>query len=426
MKTFLNKVKDNKTKILKLLSLLLVVALISLITLGVLMLTGVLYYEDGFQFNGHIFDAFKGKWYGFIVFILVQSLLSILLCVIPGIAAGFVMFSTVLYPNPWQAFLLSYSCVIISSTLLYVIGRLGGYKICEKILGKEDCEKSLNLLRTRGTVYFPLMMLFPIFPDDALVMIAGVTKMKLRWFVPSIILCRGVGVATIIFGMSIIPFDSFVSAYDWMILATIGFFWIKEIFTVANFIDRYFERKRNPEKAVRFTFAIATSKNYLQLYRSLVTIIVSLGISFISFGYITEFYQWMIVITVVFFWVREFFIIADKIHDDIKYTQKMREAIASGLPIPPRPGSVNTFHSIATVILCSAIMVLHSVTFDHVLKLVVLVTVAFFWVREVFKLAYKIDRHIDMKRNERIAALNKEIERARTESLIFHKSSSED
>ena len=212
MKTFLNKVKDNKSKILKLLSLLLVVALVSLITLGVLMLTGVLYYEDGFQFNSHIFDAFKGKWYGFIVFILVQSLLSILLCVIPGIAAGFVMFSTVLYENPWQAFLLSYSCVILSSTLLYIIGRLGGYKICEKILGKDDCEKSLNLLRTRGTVYFPLMMLFPIFPDDALVMIAGVTKMKLRWFIPSIILCRGVGVATIIFGMSIIPFDSFVSS----------------------------------------------------------------------------------------------------------------------------------------------------------------------------------------------------------------------
>ena len=410
MKTFLNKVKDNKSKILKLLSLLLVVALVSLITLGVLMLTGVLYYEDGFQFNSHIFDAFKGKWYGFIVFILVQSLLSILLCVIPGIAAGFVMFSTVLYENPWQAFLLSYSCVILSSTLLYIIGRLGGYKICEKILGKDDCEKSLNLLRTRGTVYFPLMMLFPIFPDDALVMIAGVTKMKLRWFIPSIILCRGVGVATIIFGMSIIPFDSFVSAYDWMILATVGFFWIKEIFTVANFLDRYFERKRNPEKAVKFTFAIATSKNYLQLYRSLVTIIVSLGISFISFGYITEFYQWMIVITVVFFWAREIFIIADKIHDDIRYTKKMREAIASGLPIPPRPGSVNTFHSIATVILCGAITLVHFASFDSILKLIILVTLAFFWVREIFKIANKVDGYFNIKRKERNDALIREFE----------------
>jgi uncharacterized membrane protein YdjX (TVP38/TMEM64 family) len=248
MKTFLNKVKDNKTKILKLLSLLIVVALVSLITLGVLMLTGVLYYEDGFQFNSHIFDAFKGKWYGFIVFILAQSLLSILLCVVPGIAAGFVVFSQVLYENPWQAFLLSYSSVIIASTILYITGRFGGYKICEKMLGKEDCEKSLELIRTRGTSYFPLMMLFPIFPDDALVMIAGTTRMRLGWFIPSILIRRGIGIATIVFGMEIIPFDSFTGIYDWIILITVCFFWVQELFKLANKVDRYFVKKRQAEQ----------------------------------------------------------------------------------------------------------------------------------------------------------------------------------
>ena len=244
MKTFINKVKENKATILKLLSLLLIVGLVSLITLGVLFLTGVLNYDDGFVFNEHILDGFKGKWYGFIVFILVQTMLSMLLCVIPGVAAGFVMFSTVLYSNPWMAFLLSYSCVIISSTVLYIIGRVGGYKLCEKLLGKEDCEKSLELLRTRGTVNFPLMMLFPIFPDDALVMIAGVTKMKLSWFIPSILICRGIGAATIIFGMSIVPFDTFTSAFDWLILITVCFFWIKEIFKLANKLDHHFAKKQ--------------------------------------------------------------------------------------------------------------------------------------------------------------------------------------
>ena len=247
MKTFIDKVKENKGTILKLLSLILIIALISLFTLGVLMLTGVLNYDDGFVLNEHILDAFKGKWYGFIVFILVQTLLSMLLCVIPGVAAAFVMFSTVLYPNPWAAFLLSYSCVIIASTVLYIIGRAGGYRICEKILGKEDCEKSLNLLRTRGTVYFPLMMLFPIFPDDALVMIAGVTKMKLSWFIPSILVCRGIGAATIVFGMELIPFESFRGPYDWIILITVCFFWIQQLFKLANKLDRHFVKVRKIE-----------------------------------------------------------------------------------------------------------------------------------------------------------------------------------
>ena len=415
MKTFIDKVKENKGTILKLLSLILIIALISLFTLGVLMLTGVLNYDDGFVFNEHILDAFKDKWYGFIVFILAQTLLSMLLCVIPGVAAAFVMFSTVLYPNPWMAFLLSYSCVIIASTVLYTIGRLGGYKICEKILGKEDCEKSLDLLRTRGTVYFPLMMLFPIFPDDALVMIAGVTKMKLSWFIPSIIVCRGIGAATIIFGMSVVPFDTFTSAYDWLILVTVGFFWIMEIFTLANKVDRYFERKRNPEKNNR-RFSPTAPKNYLKLYRSLVTIIVSLGISFIAFGYITEIYEWMVIITVCFFWVRELFLIADKLHDDIVYNKRVREAIVNGTPIEPKVGSVNTFHSIATAILCTAITVIHLATFDNVIRLLVLVTISFFWIREIFKIANKVDDYFTIKRRDRNALVQEQIAKAKETS----------
>ena len=416
MKTFINKVKENKATILKLLCLLLIVALISLITLGVLMLTGVLYYDEGFVFNDHIFDAFKGKWYGFIVFILVQTLLSMLLCVIPGVAMAFVMFSTVLYPNPWAAFLLSYSCVIVASSVLYIIGRLGGYKICEKILGKEDCEKSLNLLRTRGTVYFPLMMLFPIFPDDALVMIAGVTKMKLSWFIPSIIICRGVGAATIIFGMSVIPFDTFTSPYDWLILLTVGFFWIKEIFALANKVDKYFERKRKSADSDN-RFSPANPKNYLKFYRALLSFIVGLGASFISFGHIDDFYQWLIVFTICFFWVREIFLVADKIHDNVQYTKKMYAAAKNGTPIPARAGSVNTFHSIATAILCGAITIIHFAVFDSILRLAVLISVSFFWVREVFKIAHKVDRYFEIKRNEKAAAINGAIVQTLEESM---------
>ena len=214
----------------------------------ILFATGVLHYDEGFVFNDHIFDSFKGKWYAFPIFILMQTVLSMLLCMIPGVAMALVMLSMVIYPDPVMAFLLSYTSVMVSSAVLYIIGRFGGYMICEKLLGKEDCEKSLNLLRTRGTVYFPLMMMFPIFPDDALVMIAGVTRMRLGWFIPSILVCRGIGAATIIFGMSVIPFERFTSPYDWIVLITICFFWIRELFKIANRVDRYFVKKRRAEE----------------------------------------------------------------------------------------------------------------------------------------------------------------------------------
>ena len=250
MKTIIKKVKENKAIILKLLALVALLAVVSLITLAVLFATNVLGYDGGFVFNKDLLNRFTGEWYGFIVLMLIQTVLSILLCAIPGVAMAFVMLSTeILYDdNPIMAFLFSYSCIIITSAILYILGRFGGYKICEKMLGKEDCEKSLELIRTRGTSYFPLMMLFPIFPDDALVMIAGTTRMKLGWFIPSILVCRGIGIATIVFCMELIPYTSFTSVYDWIILITVCFFWIQQLFKLANKVDRYFVKKRQAEQ----------------------------------------------------------------------------------------------------------------------------------------------------------------------------------
>ncbi len=245
MKTIMTKIKEKKDLIIKFSAMILFVVLISLVTLGILMMTGVLTYDKGFNFNTHIFDAFTGKWYAFIMFILVQTILSMLLCAIPGVAMGLIIVIKMIYSNaPWTAFFVSFSSVLLASTVLYAIGRFGGYKLCEKLIGKEDCENSLSLLRNRGTIYFPIMMLFPIFPDDALVMLAGVTKMKLSWFIPSIVLCRGIGILTIIFSFDIIPFDRFEGVYDWLILITVAFFWIREIFKLANKLDKKFDERR--------------------------------------------------------------------------------------------------------------------------------------------------------------------------------------
>ncbi len=244
MNSFIKKIKENKENIIKVLLMLLVLVTISLITLAILFATNVMYYDDGFVFNAELFNAFKGKWYGVIVFIVLQVFLSIFLCTIPGAAMAFVLLSHSLYPDePLTAFMLSFSSVIIASTILYILGRVGGYKICTRLLGKADCDRSLDLLRRRGTVYFPLMMLFPIFPDDALVMIAGTIKMNLAWFIPSIVVGRGIGIATVLLTMNIIPFERFTSIYDWLLFITFCVFWVTTIFKLANKLDAYLAKK---------------------------------------------------------------------------------------------------------------------------------------------------------------------------------------
>ena len=208
----------------------------------------VISFDGGLRFNSHLFESFKNSWYGWIIFILFQSALTILLCIVPGVSMAFIILCSTIYEAPWQAFIISFVSVIISSMFMYLLGHSGGYKLCSKLLGKDDCDKSLELLETKSIIFFPLMMLFPVFPDDALVMIAGTIKMKLKWFIPSIIIGRGIGIATIVFGFSLIPFETFTTLYDWIIFITICIVWIFVIFHFANKLNKKLESKKTEVK----------------------------------------------------------------------------------------------------------------------------------------------------------------------------------
>lgn len=235
----------NKKKILSLLLTVFIFFAISVISMLLFMAFGIMYFEDGMQINFEIFNSFRNSWYGSIIFILMQTVFTILLCFIPGTSMAFIILSQALYPSAWQAFLLSFASVMLSSSIMYITGRFGGYKICEKLLGAEDCEKASNLLNNKGVIFFPLMMLFPIFPDDALVMIAGTLKMSLKWFIPSIVIGRGVGIATIIFGLSIVPFDKFTSPLHWIIFILVCAVLIFLVFFLAHKFNKYMEKRRN-------------------------------------------------------------------------------------------------------------------------------------------------------------------------------------
>ena len=157
---------------------------------------------------------------------------------------AFIVLCTAIYPDPLESFLICFISVMIASFVMYFIGRFGGYKVCVKLLGEEDCQKAIQLLDVKSKVYFPLMMLFPAFPDEALTMLAGTLKMKLSWFAPAVVIGRGIGIFSIVYGISIVPFEQFVSLYDWLVFITVCAFWLVVIFFLANKLDKYLESKK--------------------------------------------------------------------------------------------------------------------------------------------------------------------------------------
>ena len=214
----------------------------------ILYLCGIIYFDEGIQINQVLFDSFKNTWYGYIIVIVAQVVITSLLSFVPGASMAFIILVKSMYENAVVAFFLSFGAVMLSSLMMYVLGRFGGYNLGKKIIGEEDCERASDLLNNKGLIYFPMMMMFPAFPDDALVMVAGTLKMSLKWFIPSIVIGRGIGVATIIFGLSLVPFDKFTSIWHWVLFVLLCAALVVLVFFLANRFNKYLEKKNSKSK----------------------------------------------------------------------------------------------------------------------------------------------------------------------------------
>ena len=239
--------KKNKKIITNGISLILIFLLISLVSLLILWAFDIVYFDDGININVELFEQFKNSWYGSLIVLLAQVVLTTLLCFVPGFSMAFIILVQALFDSLWQSFAVAFTGVMLSSLIMYLTGRFGGYKLCKKMLGEKDCQRASELLNNKGAVYFPLMMMFPMFPDDALVMVAGTLKMSLKWFIPSIVLGRGIGVVTIILGLGNIPYDKFTTPWHWIAFVGVCAVGVVGVFYLAYRFNKYLEKRNNTE-----------------------------------------------------------------------------------------------------------------------------------------------------------------------------------
>jgi uncharacterized membrane protein YdjX (TVP38/TMEM64 family) len=110
----------------------------------------------------------------------------------------------------FEAFILSTIAIILGALFAFFVwGRLFGYRLVKWIVGKEKTDKYRDILNQRGKYLFVLMMLLPIFPDDILCMVAGITTMSSKFFVLTTIIIRPITTFFICYfsGGQIIPYS---------------------------------------------------------------------------------------------------------------------------------------------------------------------------------------------------------------------------
>lgn len=150
--------------------------------------------------------------------------------------------------GPFQASLLSLAGILLGSAVAFAIGRIFGKKVVSFMVGKDNQKKWSSYL-SNAKYSFVLMMLLPLFPDDVLCMVAGLTDMSWTFFMVTQLITRTIGIFTMSFLSvgDIIPFSGW-GIYVWIF---IGLFAVLAIYfstkynkEIENFIYKVFKKKK--------------------------------------------------------------------------------------------------------------------------------------------------------------------------------------
>jgi uncharacterized membrane protein YdjX (TVP38/TMEM64 family) len=188
-----------------------------------------------------------GVW-GWLVFFLLEVVCTTLLCFIPGTSATFAIVGVAVFGEPWKAFLICSFGVFASSMCMFFIGRVFGEKVALKLVDEASLRKAQNLIDVKSKILLPVMFLFPVFPDDALCMAAGMTKMKYGYFAVITLLFRTAGIATLCFlaGGQIVDWRAF-RLVDWFIVINLILFDVYVVYKLSQKLEGYIH-KRNAAK----------------------------------------------------------------------------------------------------------------------------------------------------------------------------------
>lgn len=254
MKDKIKKLFDTKTtrgKIMRTGLFLLILVLIFVVTYSILKVTGAWEKVNSIEKIRDIVQS--GGVFSFLIFIIFQILQTTIL----QIPAIFVTIAGAVIFGRWPAFIMSYIAVMIGSLIMFWVGRKAGRKFLNWMIGKDSSEKWIDRM-SRGKYLFFLMMLFPMFPDDILCVVAGLTNMSFSFFFWTNILARGVGIAcTVFFGSgAIIPFHGWgliVWAIIIVVIAILFYLSVRYKSKIDDIIKLLFKRSRSDESKKDFS-----------------------------------------------------------------------------------------------------------------------------------------------------------------------------
>ncbi len=191
----------------------------------------------------------SGGMFSFVVFVILQILQTTVL----QIPAIFITIAGTLVFGPWTTFFLSFFAVMIGSIIMFWIGRKAGRRFLNWLAGKDEADKWIERM-SHGKYLFFLMMVFPMFPDDILCVVAGLTNMSFKYFLTTNLIARALGIAcTVFFGSgTVIPFSGWgliVWGVIILVVASLFYLSVKYQNKIDEIIKQFLKKDKKRKKS---------------------------------------------------------------------------------------------------------------------------------------------------------------------------------
>ncbi len=149
-----------------------------------------------------------------ILYVLLQFL-QVVLLPIPSLVstlAGIALF------GPFQTTVYSFVGIMLGSLLAFYIGRRWGQKTVAWAIGKDTLLKWKRKLKGKDNLLLSIMFILPLFPDDVLCFLAGLSSMSFLYFTVIISVSRLLAIASTCYSVNFIPFTTWWGILLWGII----------------------------------------------------------------------------------------------------------------------------------------------------------------------------------------------------------------
>lgn len=177
----------------------------------------------------------SGKW-GPIVYTILLIVVLVAFCFVPLLNSTLSILGIIVF-GPQIAFITNLISIFFSTSILFFIGDKLGEKFARKLIGEKSLNEAQDLIDHKSKFWLPIFFIIPGVPDEAICIVAGMTKIKYWYLLIVSLLYHALELGLFCFiGSDLVNWGA-LSIIDWVILINVLIIDIYLLIKLEKFLD---------------------------------------------------------------------------------------------------------------------------------------------------------------------------------------------